>query len=90
MLLWSSQNSNCQDLPKFQFSGEGRYSGVVKTAKIPNFNLGGYSGVVKTQTAKICLNFNFRGGYSGVVKTQTAKICLNFNGDGMGGGGTLE
>ena len=64
--LWSSQNSKCQDLPKFQLEG-------------------GYSGVVKTQSAKICLNFNFRGrGYSGVVKTQSAKICLNFNFQGRG------
>ena len=46
----------------------------------------GYSGVVKTQSAKICLNFNFRGwgwvcgvGYSGVGKTQSAKICLKQN-----------
>ena len=38
-----SQNSKCQDLPKFQFSGGGD---VLK---------------VKTQSAKICLNFNSRG-----------------------------
>ena len=38
---------------------------------------GGVFWEVKTQSAKICLNFNFRG--SGGVKTQSAKICLNFN-----------
>ena len=40
-----SQNSKCQDLPKFQFSGGG-----------------GCSVVAKTQSAKICLHFNFRRG----------------------------
>ena len=49
---------------------EGRYSGQVKTEN--------------TQSAKICLKFNFflEGMYSGQVKTentQSAKICLNFN-----------
>ena len=35
---------------------------------------------VKTQSAKICLNFNFWGeGVFWKVKTQSAKICLNFN-----------
>ena len=48
-------NSKCQDLPKSQFSvGEGAG--------------GGGSVVVKTQSAKICLNFNFRG--RGVVLYQ--------------------
>ena len=92
--FWSSQNSKCQYLPKFQFflGGGGGYSGVVKTqnAKICLnsilFGGRGYSGVVKTQSAKICLNFN-GGGYSGVVKTQNVKICLNFN---FQGGGILE
>ena len=41
---------------------------------------------MKTQSAKICLNFNFRGveggGYSGVVRTESAKICPNFSGGG--------
>ena len=44
-----SQNSKCQDLPKFQFSGGG---GVLE---------------VKSQSAKICLNFNFFGGGGGVL-----------------------
>ena len=35
---------------------------------------------VKTQSAKICLNFNFFGGEGSIpVKTQSAKICPNFN-----------
>ena len=83
-VLWSSENSKCQDLPKFKLGGgAGGYSGVVKTlsAKIClnlNFRGEGYPGVVKTQSAKICLNLNFQGGgYSEVVKTQSAKICLN-------------
>ena len=35
----------------------------------------------KSQSAKICLNFNFQGGggYSATEKSQSAKICLNFN-----------
>ena len=41
-----NQNSKCQDLPKFQFSGGG----------------GGTLSQVKTQSAKICLNSNFQGG----------------------------
>ena len=44
---------------------------------------------VKTQSAKICLNFNFQGWGSGVfwdVKTLSAKICLNFNFRGWGVG----
>ena len=55
---------------------------------LPKFQISG--GVtlsqVKTQSAKICLNFNFWGG--GVtlsqVKTQSAKICLNFKFWGRG------
>ena len=42
-----------------------------------------------TQSAKICLKFNFGGG-GGVLEsqnTQSAKICLNFN---WGGGGVLN
>ena len=50
-----------------------------------------YTGVVKTESAKICLNLNFRGweggwGYTGVVKTQSAKIWQNFHFGGGGGG----
>ena len=45
-------------------------------------------GILKsnTQSAKICLNFNWGGG---VLKsnTQSAKICLNFNFRGGGEGG---
>ena len=47
---------------------------------------GGVFWKVKTQSAKICLNFNFRGGeVFWKVKTQSAKICLNFNCGGGGG-----
>ena len=56
----------------------------------PPLTGGGVFWKVKTQSAKICLNFNFEGG--GVVfwkvKTQSAKIWLNFN--FRGGGGVLE
>ena len=51
----------------------------------------GGGGIVKsnTQSAKICLNFNFRGG-RGILKsnTQSAKICLSFNFQGGGGWGS--
>ena len=76
-VFWDNQNPKCQDLPKFEFSGEQ-----------------GNSGIVKTQSAKICLNLNFRGvgggvsgmgGCSAIVKTQSAKICLNLNFRGRGG-----
>ena len=48
---------------------------------------GGYSETEKSQSAKICLNFNFQGGggYSETEKSQSAKICLNFNFRGGGG-----
>ena len=93
-VLWSSQNSKYQDLPKFQsfgswllnsnfWKGAGGYSGVVKTQSTKiclNFNFeGGYSGVVKTLSAIDLAKFQLGGMYSGVVKTQSAKICLNFN-----------
>ena len=47
---------------------------------------GGYSVVVKTQSAKICLNFNLGEGgrYSCQVKTQTAKIWPTFHFQGWG------
>ena len=68
--------NHIQDLPKFQFGeGERGLGGVLE---------------VKSQSAKICLNFNFQGGGGGVlkVKPQSAKICLNFN--FQGGGGVLN
>ena len=91
-----SQNSKCQDLPKFQF-GEG---GV------------GTLSQVKTQSAKICLNFNFWGqgvtsqpfygplmslnlatfGVGGLLlaksKLKSVKICLNLQ--FWGGGCSLS
>ena len=47
-----SQNSKCQEMPKFQFPGgeRGEAGG------------GGSSVLVKTQRAKICLNFNSQRG----------------------------
>ena len=51
---------------------------------------GGYSGVrtENTQSANICLNFNFwgrRGGYSEVVKTQKCQDLPKFQFSGGGG-----
>ena len=56
-----------------------------KCKDLPKFELGGVSWKVKTQSAKICLNLNFRGEgcVFWKVKTQSAKICPNFN---FGGG----
>ena len=57
--------------PEFQFSGAGGILGKSKLKKyskcqdLPKFQFGGYSGQVKTentQSATICLNFNFQGG----------------------------
>ena len=95
-----SQNPKCQNLPKFQFSGGG--GGVLESQNpkyqdLPKFQIffGGGEGVfwkVKTQSAKICLNFNWGGGCSGKSKPKTAKISLDFNLRGglpkfqMGGG----
>ena len=56
-----------------------------KCKDLPKFEFGGGRGcsvVVKTQSAKICLNLNFRRGggrCSVIVKTQSAKICLTLN-----------
>ena len=48
---------------------------------MPRLGGGGYSETEKSQSAKICLNFNFRGGggNSETEKSQSAKICLIFN-----------
>ena len=52
-----SQNWKCQDLPKFQFvGGGGGWGGWVDTLS-----------QVKTQSAKICLNFNFHWGEGGTL-----------------------
>ena len=66
-VFYSSQNSKCQDLSKFQFSGEGVFctSQTQKCQDLPKFQLlagRGCSVVVKTESTKICLNFNFGGG----------------------------
>ena len=47
---------------------------------LPKFKWGGgCSVVVKSQSAKICLNFNRGEGCSAVVKTQSAKIWPTFH-----------
>ena len=58
--------------------------------KLPPATLGvGGTLESNTQSAKICLNFNFWGeGGTLEPNTQSAKICLNFN--FRRGGGTLE
>ena len=85
-----SQNSKCQDLPIFQFEGVRGDSWVIKTQRSAYFSMGGggYCWVVKTQSARICLIFNFReegGDHSGLVKTQSARICRIFNFQGRRG-----
>ena len=59
-----------------------------KCQDLPKISIwgGGVFWEVKTQSAKICLNFNFQGGWGWgervvfwEVKTHSAKICLNFN-----------
>ena len=64
----ATEKSKCQDLPKFQFSGGGGYSATEKSKcqDLPKFQFwgGGMGGILqlKSQSAKICLNFNFQGG----------------------------
>ena len=92
-VFWNWKVTKCQDLPQFQFSGGAilklKSHKVPRSASISIFR-GGYSETEKSQSAKICLNFNFRGGggYSETEKSQSAKICLNFN--FRGGGGILK
>ena len=52
-----------------------------KCHDLPKFQFGGGVLEVKSQSAKICLNFNFGGVLE--IKSQSAMICLNFN---LGGG----
>ena len=66
-------------------TGGGGYSEVKysKCQDLPKFQFGA-GGVLKvnTQSAKICLNFNFLAGDGGSIlkaNSQSAKICLNFN-----------
>ena len=82
--------TKCQDLPKFQFSGGGGGGGILqlentqsptKCQDLPKFKFsggggGGYSATEKSQSAKICLNFNFRGG-GGDSATEKSK-CQDF------------
>ena len=75
ILCQVKKNPKCQDLPKFQYSGGGGEGGDTlpsqnpKCQDLPKFQWGGEGArvllcqvKVKTQSAKICLNFNFRGG----------------------------
>ena len=67
-----------QDLPKFQFSGVGGVIlklNVTKCQDLPKFQLGGggYSETEKSQSAKICLNFNF-SGWGGILKLKSDKV----------------
>ena len=48
-----------------------------RSAQISIFGRGGIL-KLKSQSAKICLNFNFWGGIL-KLKSQSAKICPNFN-----------
>ena len=87
-----SRNSKYQDLPKFQFSGRGLGVGGVggwysqpsqnsKWQDLPKFQLGGGGGTlnqVKTQSAKICLNFNFRVGGQGVLYCSESGALSEF------------
>ena len=68
--------TKCQDLPKFQSSGGVfRNWKVTKCQDLPKFQFsgggGGYSETEKSQSAKICLNFNFRGG---IPKLKSPKV----------------
>ena len=91
-----SQNSKCQDLPKFLLGGGGVFCSS-QNSKCQDLLKCKFSGggawwrvfcSSQTQSANIYLNFNFQGGegYSCQVKTQSANICLNFN-FWVGGGG---
>ena len=77
-----TEKSKCQDLPKFEFSGERGRGGILK---------------LKSQSGKICPNFNFRGGGGGggvggilKLKSQSAKISDNFHFQGGGEEGILK
>ena len=64
-----TEKSKCQDLPKFQFGGGGdsetEKSKCQDLPKISIFGVGwgGWGGILKlkSQSAKICPNFNFGG-----------------------------
>ena len=49
----------------------------------------GYSETEKSQSAKICLNFNFRGGGGGILKLKSHKVprsaLISIFGGGRGG-----
>ena len=76
-----SQNSKCQDLPKFQYGGG--VFGKVKTQRsaqdLPKFQFfwEGMFWKVKTQSAKICLNFNFQVGWCSGTKSKNRGVLEN-------------
>ena len=100
-MFCTSQNSKFQDLPKFQFSGGWVFctSQNSKFQDLPKFQFSGGGGgcgssvPVKSQSAKICLNFNFweRGVFCTSQKCQDLpKIQFSWGGgwgglSGMGG-----
>ena len=57
-MFFSSQNSKCQDLPKFQFFGRGVCSVVVKTRSAKE---GGWWGVLCSSQNSKCQDFNGGG-----------------------------
>ena len=80
----ATEKSKCQDLPKFQFSGwGGGYSATEKSKcqDLPKFQFSGCVCVggggilqLKSQSAKICLNFNFLGG-GGILYCRIGVNC---------------
>ena len=98
-----SQNSKCQDLPKVHFFGGGGYSQPSQNSEcqdLPKFQFLGVGGTlsqVKTQSAKICLNFNVGGwgggGYSQPSQNSKCQDLPKFQfvgGGRAGGGGVLS
>ena len=53
-----------------------------KVGNLDFWDGGGYSETKKSQSAKICLKFNFPGGGILKLKSQSAKISDNFHGGG--------
>ena len=71
-----TEKTKCQDLPKFQFLGGYSETEKSKCQDVPKFQFlgGGWGGILKlkSQSAKMCLNFNFRGG-GGILKLKSLK-----------------
>ena len=93
-----SQNSKCQVLAKFQFSGGGGYSWVVKTHSTkswPNFNLrGGLFVGSQNSKCQVLTKFQFSSGGRGVFLgsqnsgASPGQISI-FKGGGGGGVGDI-